>query len=398
MILAGCSGDGIFRNLENEEKILDTNNLSSGTTLDQFLVFGDQYVINGKNIWNSTRENGSNSWEQYPHPDSYDSDRTYPSIAVLNDELYATVISHDADYRSGILKYDDAAGNWVELYHTNKISAASGVDFYRYRLYPTSQGVYLNAVRYNRDSSENSTIESSSLYFFQNNTTGAAALASFDVITNPDINRVTFTDGSVLDMPVEAIVLDSAANDVYMIYNTSTDDYDNGVLYKADGDSSFFSFSAQSTGFEGSYNYISLYYSSNHNILLMGAEADDDEHPILYKAGGAWYSVFCEDNDVQFSAFCDISGQSILAGTRAFEDPTSSSSILGNGYYEIDVTDPTAITIHDNMFSDDNNYESSDLADSTINNFYYDAAYSKVYATTYNQGLWLNIEGNWSQE
>ena len=380
-------------------RILDTNNLSAGTTLNQFLLFGDQYVINGKNVWHSTRESGSNSWDRYPRPAKYDKDRTFPSIAVFNGQLYATVISHDADYRSGIIRYDATAGEWEELFHTKKLDSGSGTDFYRYRLFPLGdKGVYLNAVRYNRDDSENSTIEDSSLFFFPDSPAGAAALAGFDIVNNPSVNRVSFPDGAGFDMPVVAIALDSNANDVYMIYNTSGSTPDNGKVAVADGDSSFFSFTAETTVAEN-YNFISLYFSPSYDILLIGTEADDDDHPILYKSGGTWASITCEDNDVQFSAFTEISNlddrPSILAGTRAFEDPTSSRSIQGNGYYQIYTDD---MTIHDNKFSDDNNYESSDLADATIQNFFYDSTYAKVYATTYNQGLWLNKNKKWSQE
>ncbi len=399
IVLTGCSGDGIFQNLENEEEILDTNNLSSGTTLNQFLLFGDQYVINGKNVWHSTRESGSDTWDKYPQPDKYDSDRTFPSIAVFNGQLYATVISHDASYRSGIIRYNSTSEEWEEIYHTNKLDASSGTDFYRFRLFPAGdKGIYLNAIQYNTDDSENSTIEDSSLYFFPDSPAGAAALAAFDIVNSPTVNRVTFPDSSDFDMPVVAIALDTSANDVYMIYNTSGSTPDNGILAVADGDSSYFSFSAETT-VSDNYDFLSLYYSPSYNMLFIGTEADDDDHPILYKSGGTWSSIFCEDNDVEFSAFVEIPDlydrPSVLAGTRAFEDPTSSSSIQGNGYYQIYTDD---MTIHDNKFSDDNNYESSDLADATIQNFYYDALYSKVYATTYNQGLWLNQDENWSQE
>ena len=139
-------------------------------------------------------------------------------------------------------------------------------------------------------------------------------------------------------------------------------------------------------------------------MLFMGTQADDNKHPILYETEGTWYSEVW-DNDVQFTSFCDISSiqtDTILAGTQAFKDPTSSSSVIGDGYIEIIVTNKTDPVFQNNDFSDDNNYKSSDLEDATINSFLYDETYDRLYAATSSYGLWLNtVDGNsrtWAQE
>ncbi len=396
LLFAACSGEGIFYNLENEEEILDTNNLNENTSLDQFLLYGNEYVINGKNVWHSTRGSSSDTWETYPAPSGYSNDRTYPSIAVVNDELYATVISHDANYRSGILKYNAAGQVWDEIYYTEKSDADSGFNFFNYYLFPTTAGTYLNMVEYNKNSDYEISIVESTVYFFTNSAAGESELDSGSY----SANTVTFPDSSGFAMPIADITYDSINNDVYMIYNTTVDSsYDNGVLCIADGDANFRSFTSETTVSEN-YDFLDIYYSSNHDMLFIGTESSDDKHPLLYKTGGTWYSTIW-DNDVQFSAFCDISSlqsDTILAGTRAFKDPTSSSSILGSGYIEIVVTDPAKPVLQENSFSDDNNYSSSYLADSSIKDIYVDADNQKVYATTTSYGLWLNSEGNWSQE
>ena len=389
LFLAGCSGDGIFYSLENEEEIIDANNLSETASLDQILVYNGNYVLNGKSIWHSTRTTETQAWSTYSDPAGYESDATYPSIALMNGDLYATVMSIDDGYRSGLIKYNSTTSQWDELYHTT----GSNASYNNMYLFQTDQGLYLNVVKYYLDANYDPDISDSELYFYEDD----AAWGTSDPFTN---YKVTFPDSADLNLPITEII-SASGNNIYMVYNTSVSDLTSGVVCVADGSSDPRTFSAESTGLSSSYNYSSIYYTDlQGGMLFVGTKADDDTHPILYKYGSSWDTIDGGD-DIQFSSFCDISAiqdNTILAGTNAFV--YSSSSYLGDGYYEIILDDPTDPAMQENNFSDGNNYDSSDLADATIKDFYYDSYYMRLYATTTCYGLWMNdiTQLTWTQE
>ncbi len=392
LFLAGCSGNGIFYQLENEEKIVDANNLKGTTALRDMLVYDDQYVINGKSVWHSTIGEDTRHWHSYGVPSKYQGDATFPSIAVMNGNLYASIISHDADYRSGLLKYNSSTGEWDELFFTKK----SGSNYDCLYLFDTNQGLYLNVVNYYNNDSEVS-INSSSLYFYSGDNAGetalAAGLSSDYLVTFPGFELDSSDDDP---MPIVDII-SAEASESYMIYNLEGSNFNNGVICYSESDPA--TFVQQSIGFDD-LNFTDIYYSPAHDMLFMGTQADDDEHPVLYETEGTWYSEVW-DNDVQFTSFCDISPiqtDTILAGTQAFKDPTSSSSVTGDGYIEIIVTNKTDPVFQNNDFSDDNNYNSSELEDATIKNFLYDETYDRLYAVTSSYGLWLNTADGSSRE
>jgi len=414
MILAGCSGDGIFYALENEERIVDANNMGDHTPLDNMFIYSDgsskYYVANGTRVWYSLVGADTNSWNTFPVPSAYSKYPTFPSIAQLDGELYATIISHEANYRSGLLKLDRATKEWVEiLYDVKNDSSLSDYTYSNMYLFDTKQGLYINKVYYYKDSSEVS-IKNSRLYFYATADEGTLAgadelTASHELIAGIDFPGFNIPAISAESDPQRIVdIVSGNGLESYMIYNIDGSANKNGVLaYSASNPSSFFT-TPENTGTD-KYDFISIYYSSVQDMVFMGTEGSSDTHPLFYKQTGADWKSKAFNNDYEFAAFCDIDSiqsKTILAGTRAFKDPSNSSSNLGDGYIEIDVTNPEDPSLQSNTFSEDNNYSSSDLEDATINNFFYDSDNDRLYAATRNYGLWLNTkEGNdreWSQE
>ena len=390
VILAGCSGDGIFYTLENEEKVENANNLADNIPLFGMLVYDDQYVVNGKRIWHSTRDTDTTSWSKYPLPSGYDGDSTFPSIALLAGELYATVISIDGGYKSGVLHYNSTSDSWEEVVSNNGDSD----DYKNYYLFYTDTGLYINEVSYSENSDSEIEITDSLLYYCATGSIGllnSSGLGGTTLITVP--GDISTTPSRIID-----IAYDSSNTNTYLIYNLEGDGNNDGVICVAPDEVTFSE--VTTTDYDGLYDYTSLFYYSPDDILLVGTLSDDNDYnPVLFYNQTDWYAK--DYSDTVARAFCDISAiqsDTILAGTRAFVD---SSSYDGDGYFEIDMSDPADPSTQENSFSDDNNYDSSDLESTTIRDFYYDTLYDRLYAVT-TSGLWLNTsdgsEREWALE
>lgn len=392
LFLAGCSGDGIFRNLENEEKIDNSNNLNASVSLNKILIYGDQYVTGGKRVWHKTRGTDASAWKAYPRPEGYGKSMTFPSVALLNGELYATAIDPDKGNKAGIFKYDSGDEAWEEILDLDQ----SNSDYYNFYLFETGQGMYVNRVRYESNGSTVS-IESNQLYFYTDDAAGESDLGG-----GFDASDAVSLPGAA-DMPILEIVSGSGTA-TYLVFNSAGSGFDDGVLgYSAANPKAFVN---EATA--GSYNYTTIYYTTinGHDILLIGTHDDGDEHSLLYKVDAGTWQTQNWTSDKQFASFCNISGISantVLGGTRAFKDPSSSKSVVGDGYREIVFNSDGSIDkIQSNDFSDENNYNSSDLEDATILDMLYDATYQRIFAATTSYGLWLNSadgsDREWTQE
>ncbi len=70
---------------------------------------------------------------------------------------------------------------------------------------------------------------------------------------------------------------------------------------------------------------------------------------------------------------------------------TVDNSEDSTGYYQINMADISNIQWTDDNFSEANNYTSSEVSKTSLNGFYYDETFSRLFAFTSNEGVWLNI-------
>ncbi len=404
LLLAACSGDAIFHTLENEEKIEDNNNFKDGTPTIDFDQMGGYYITHGKNLWASI-EGASNDWEKMPLPSGYSSEATVPSMAIFNGALYATAIDHDSNYRSGLLKASSPAGSLSEQFRYEKVdSSVDDFEFYLLKLFPVDggNGLYITRERrsWSNTTSNGSVLQETELYYYS-----SAQAANLDNGLDPGNIVSTGYTG----FTVQGAVFDGT--DYYIAINniSASDKYDAGKLLY--GSASATSLTEITPSIEDA-TYNQIYYTTltgGEKLILISLRQDNGRyHKILYNLNsGGWKSIGYDSRDVQFSAFCNITGlvdDMIMVGTRADAYAGSSSYYYGDGYYLIDFSDTSSPSIGSNTTTIATNYSSTDLREATITDIYFDNSGSgRLYITTSAEGLWLNSltddgDRKWSRE
>ncbi|MDA3956902.1 hypothetical protein [Oceanispirochaeta sp.] len=393
ILILSCSGTAIFYTLENEEEIRDTNNFKPDTPVNKILIYKDAagtetYITHGKQLWYSTAGTQQNPWAAVSIPDGFSTHVVVSSIATFGTRLYATLIDDDRDSKSALMYMDSVSGVLNEVFSYTRRDGPGSDDYFFYdmSLFYTDDGLYISRVNrsWNTESSDSSSIEDTELFYFPSGDyPSASGLDAAHQISLP---------GMTLPFLIKDIVSTGAGGDTYLILNeagSSADSYAAGKLFKATNSPSSFS----EISMDDAYSYNRLYYSEKYSALFISTRTKSDVHPILYSlSGGPWLSLPGK-SDVQFSGFADISDvqdKTILVGTRGDVQDGSSSYYNGDGYYEIDMTDPSSIAIQGNTFALDTNYKSTDLTNSTIMDILYDKVRNKIYTSTSSNGLWMN--------
>lgn len=416
LIFTACKGDAIFYSLENEEKIVDSNNFKDTTPVGKIVIFDDPgpnkfYVTHGKQLWYSIASDTQNEWNIVPKYDGYGSTSVVTSIAVFNSRVYVTLMDEDNNSKSGLYYITSVSGELIPVleYERRDPNADDDEDdYYFYELTLFSAGNDLFISRVNRKwsslTSDSSSIVDTELYYYPSGQNPGSTLDATKLVEFSGLSNDAYKIRSITNTGSDP------QNEVYIALNVvgeGTDYYTNGKLYKAAVGS--YIFTEESPGELSSFNQ--LYYSDNQNILLLSTRETDRYHSILYKeydgAWGSWNSLTSDDQDIQFSAFSDISEMPgldddvIIVGTRGDVIDDSQTYYNGNGYYEINLSGTTPV-LQSNTFALDTNYNSTDLKNASIMSIIYDSENDKVYTSTSSYGLWLNApidgERKWFQE
>lgn len=416
LLLAACSGDAIFATLEDEEKIKDLNNFNSGTPVLGLMTFTDggtdYYIAHGRQLWYSVAgaSGTDNPWSSVSLS-GFSGSESIPSAAVLDGKIYFTVSDEDSSSKNVLYSLDSVSGTPDELARYNRTDK-SGNDYHFHNLYVHSvpgKGLYVCKVErsWSSDTNDNSSIVDTKLYYYSLENIGELddGLDDAREITLPAMDSSDYVVKDVVGAENDSIflILNQDSNDV--------DSYEAGKLLVADwatpGD-----FSLETVNASENYSYNNLYYSETFDMLFLSTRGDST-NPICYKSwsGSAWssWTVYNDgDDDLQFSAFVDlpssVQSNTVLAGTRGDVEEGNSTYYSGKGYRELIISGQTISEHQKNDFSDSNNYDSSDLQNSTITSFIYDTAREKMYCGTYDNGLWQNrwstgkSEWRWYQE
>jgi hypothetical protein len=406
-----CSESGIFYDLEFEEVIQEKNNLNNSAVFSTMFKIGNYYFGNaGANVFyrSDSSSSSADDWSKLKLPDGYADDIAVTSMVNIGTSIYLSVISHDGDsvesgiYRADASNPDDIkSGDWIE--EVKKSESKTGVhNSHVYYLFAVANELYVNYVTYEYSNEVDLTgdIKTSTLF------TGSAPIEIADdlsSLTEITLTSVTDSDGNDIPAKVENIVGSGTdPNDNYwIIMNGETE----GNLYFSADDPA--GFSNALSGTPGSVRFVDIYAIDDaledDRILL--SDTAGKLHIYDQNAGtfvsleqdGAWFNGFYSIDGLDAGS---ISNQ-IIVGTMGY---VGESTYDGEGYYQLDVSDSD----YNNWdwvsgnFSDDNNYTSSDLADSSINGFYYDSSQDRLFAYTQNSGVWVNEEEDskriWARE
>lgn len=399
LLFAACKGDPIFYSLENEELIIDSNNFKDTTPVNRVLLFNDAgqdyYVTHGKQLWYSIAGSTQSPWYTVPKPDGYGSSSVVSSIAVYNGRVYATLIDEDNNSKSGLYYINSVSGSLIKVFEYDRRNADDNdYNFYTFTLFSADDThLYISRVdrSWNTLTSDSSTIVGTDIYYFDAPLNAGTSLESGTVVNLPGLAS-TYIVKSIANTGADT-------NEVYLAVNevgSGIDYYAAGKLFVADTGASYTSFTEEDPLEDSSFNKV--FYSSEQNILLLSTRETGRNHSILYKLGeswSTWKSLTYDEDDVQFSAFADIStmtgvGDIILLGTRADVIDDSQTYYNGSGYFELNLADRNNPVIQSNTFALDTNYNSTDLKNATIMSFLYDSTNEKVYTSTSSYGLWLN--------
>ncbi|MDC7241346.1 MAG: hypothetical protein PQJ50_13400 [Spirochaetales bacterium] len=407
LLFSACTGDAIFKTLENEEKIEDNNNFKDGTPTVKFAGYGspnEYYLVHGKNVW-VTMAGGSYDWSKKALPSGYGSEATVPSMALYDNSVYVSVIDHDKNYRSGILKANSATGTFTELFYDTKDSSDyDDFQFYRYTLHPVNDGNGLYIAKETRSwsdtTSSGAVLQETELYYYEN-TNFENGLDAANLIDTGSYSRFV-VQGAVSVGGVNYVILNNIA---------VTDTYNAGVLLTSGTPTVIGSYTDETPDVDATFNQIYHATIDDGELILISLRQSGRYHNILYKLGaGDWEEIGYDSSDVQFSAFYSLNGLGdgtydnyIMVGTRADTYSSSNSYYYGDGYYLMNFDNGSSPTITSNVDSIATNYSSTDLRDATINDIYYDSNSDRLYITTSAEGLWLNTpdddgDRKWSRE
>jgi hypothetical protein len=417
LLFAACKGDPIFYSLENEEKIVDSNNFKDTTPVNRIILFNDAgqdyYVTHGKQLWYSVAGTEQSPWYIVPKPDGYGTTSVVSSIAVYNSRVYVTLIDEDNNSKSGLYYITAVDGSLKKVFEYDRRDAEDNdYYFYTFSLFPADDGnLYIARVdrKWNTLTSDSATVVGTEIYHFDTALNEGSSIESGTEVTLPGLSSSTYIVRSITNTGADT-------NEVYLAVNevgSGIDYYAAGKLFVANTATNYTDFTEDNPGESSSFNKI--FYSDNLDILLLSTRESGRNHSILYKlntAGtfGSWVTNLEGDEDVQFSAFADISemtgvGDIILLGTRADVIDDSQTYYNGSGYFELNLANRTSPVIQSNTFALDTNYNSTDLKNATIMSFlvHLDTGIEKIYTSTSSYGLWLNhidSDGNrkWYQE
>lgn len=403
MFFSTCSDYGIFYALENEKVIQESNNLKNSTIFTNMIQTDNYYLGSaGPNIWyRSTDDSNStvDDWHKLALPGDFSSDATVSSMVLVGTELVISMISYDdSNVVSGIytltgadaFNYGSTTPTWVEQISSTATKGSTPVSFYR--LFAANSNLYVNELSYAYSSptDDSGDLIDSLLYAAISPVTPSTISGDLGNITSIPISSFAKASDGTTDYTakVEQIVYGSSTN-FWMIINGETD----GKIYSSD-DGSFMAghLTDETTTISSSSlddaRYVDIFEADATHILISNTSGS---LYILAGTGGSYTELTRGSN--YLNGFVDIDivagtlkSNTILVGTSA---AIGDSTYDGSGYYELNTTTWSWNDTDDN-FSELNNYNSSDLSDSTINGFLYDTDNNRLFAYTRNSGVWMN--------
>lgn len=387
-MITACSDVGIFYALEIEEVIEDNNNLNDSARfsimVDTDTVGDGYYIANaGPTVYYRKNVDSFNNWSKLSVPTSgYSSDATTSSMVLIGTDLYISRISHDgSNVYSGIYRLDAVeaeidldgvqSNDWTEI--TSNTGSASSFKFYK--LFEANGNLYVNETSRNDDDDFN--ITDSTVYQTASPGFGGDAYGAYNDITSA--LSITTTE-QVVDAEFDG-------TNYWIIYNdVATEDG-----YTVFDDVATFATTPTLTNKDAMVVDMFFYDNATDYVLISNLNSDI----YMYQVGSGWVSDIDNGDDFIFRGFADIedlSANTVIVGTSAYgtESP--------DGYYQINMSTLSIEDKADNFFSDSSNYSSSDLSDASIVGFLMDSQNDRLFAYTEDEGVWLNINKEWSLE
>ncbi len=359
LLMAACSGEGLFYTIENEEKIVDNN--MENVKFEKVIVIdggtNEYYVALGSRIW--YREISGSAWNVLSLPGSA---THISSMVQYNSDILYTVRTGDG---SAIYKIDDPGTNGMSvgsLISNSTTGPSVSGNYVNYRLFADSDGSVLCLNIFETEDDDDLTPYSSALY-----TAGAADITDF--------SDFTVSAAAALDLnnkPVKSMAFDAGSN-AWLIYNdinSGDDDYDDlgshGVLISSADN---FGSDATVESGQGAGFYQTVHYDTSNNVLLLSIRTEystsGSSFNLSYYYGSAWTTApwGYGFNDFLFDTNL-TSGDNYMIGCTMSDNVTSA-----DGYTLLNISDiATGISsLEDSdIIADEDNYSSSDLIDSAI--------------------------------
>ncbi|MBB6478552.1 hypothetical protein [Spirochaeta isovalerica] len=410
-----CNETSIFFSLENEEVILERNNLSNSAGFTSMVQIGSYYFGNaGTKIYyrSDSSVSSEDDWAELVLPDgtnnglettAFDSDAAVTSMvkvgAIGSETMFISRISFDgASIVSGIfsLPYADvsapasvSSADWDAQVKT--AVAHSNVHYSNvYRLFADENSggddLFINHLKYRFESSVDTSgvISQSYLYYADDPATNNInnTLSSEIQIDNADITLLGDLDsGTPAVAKVENIVFDGN-DEWFLIINDDTE----GALYSSSNVVTTSSFSAVS-GAPASVRFVDLYAFDGTRLLV------SDTAGSLHIYNGTAFRELTSSNAwlkgfVNINGLGSIASDQILIGTTGNKIETTYD---GEGYVQLDASGAdSAWDWVDTNFSDENNYNSSDLSSASILGFLVDTGKDRLFAYTAGDGVFAN--------
>jgi hypothetical protein len=391
-VVFSCSENPIFYNLEREVEIED-GNLNNGISLNNFVRLTkdsvNYYIASGKEIW--SRRDTDKNWSKFSNPPGYDKTTSGTTGMVYFNGLIVSAFYEEPGTGNTVLFSISpdtlgtfpvvAGGDWTQIGTPLASTGSEDSDLYysRYYLFTVNDNLFINKVDYHNyySDGEKTNIDASTLYYI------------------PSGGPITLT--STLDMPESfdhTLVRDIiyTGSEYWILYNDNVD----GVIAAGDpasGTMNTITFDPV-MGDEYFFNSIGLV----DGMLLLSVSTGGTTNYLYYSDDGSSWDRIKTSHKI--SCFIDISDIDapendglVLAGCQSYI--VSGVTYQSSGYVEIDISS-TIPVIQSNSFTDDDNFDSSDLSQTSIKSFFWDPipADGNLFALTWNKGLWRNsIDG-----
>ncbi|MDC7221266.1 MAG: hypothetical protein PQJ59_15120 [Spirochaetales bacterium] len=421
LFFTACDGEGLIYTIETEE-LVDDNNLENIKFTDT-VVTNDYYYALGKYIWYQDADGGD--WSRIDS--SLDS---LSSMVLFNGTVYYTGRIGSSAY---VYTIDESGTSPVES-STAVCEITTSYDYVWLQLFSsgtdpdsTSDVMYLNQVEYEYDDDDDPYVENSLLFY----TDGSDIEGDFDDDTATYLEIVDDDDGDYWPIQSEGMAFNVSGGEAWLIFNDIDPDEDpeeGGTLwYSTDNFSTATDMSSADADDDDDYDYDiadynhyyhAIYYADissggtySYNYLLISSRSDwsATDTSLLYASndydGDSWVTWYENDEDDDcdnlYSCFVynDKVSDYIIASTR------SDYYIDADGYVLIDISDddPSSLSIgsDDDDMADEDNYESSDLEDSSVYSMTFDtnnSDFALVAGTS--TGVWTfdSSDLEWTQE
>lgn len=376
LFLTTCSqsGTGMFYSLEHEKVIEETNNLNNKAIFSTMIDTGSYYIGNvGPKIYYRSNALHFSSWRELPMPSGFARDAASSSLVMVGTDLYISRSSIDGPNKSGFYRLNEvntntniSSGAWIEIHS----KTGSETSFTVFELHSANTNLYVNEMTRDKDGKTTS----SSLY-----TTNDPQNAAYTAYTDISAALGITTADEIVEIAFDT-------TNYWAIINNST----NGEVYR-DTNANFSTKTSQTANTSG--KFIDFYAIDPNNVLLSNSNGKIFNTLVGDDASAAvvtWVST--GSLKTQYNGFADIStitADTMLVGTVA------TGTTDGVGYHQIDINTGVLNTNTSKInFSEINNYNSSNLSESTINGFLVDEINSRIFAYTENEGVFLNIDNS----